>query len=418
MSPHLTPAEPLAPGDVRTIALIGVAHGTSHFFHLMLPPLFPWLMRDFSLGFTAAGALMTLFFVVSGIGQALAGFVVDRWGARRVLFGGLALLSLSGFLVAVAQNYAMLAFAAAVAGLGNSVFHPADFTILNRRVSQPRLGHAFSVHGLVGNLGWAIAPVVMAGTAALAGWQAAGLLAGGFGAAMLALLWWQRDALATEAQQIVRSEAQPGAAGPASAFAFLGVAAVWLCFGYLLLTTMAFGALQNFAPAVLGSLYGLSLATATSALSASLVGGAAGIAVGGFVAARGLPQERVIFFSLAVSAGLALLLSQSVVAPWAVLPLMVLLGFGAGVAGPSRDLLVRQAATATLGPAAFGRIYGFVYSGLDIGLACAPLVFGRLMDGARVDEVLVGVALLQAAAILTALAVGTRRRAAAASTIA
>jgi hypothetical protein len=138
MSSLASPAASPAPlrHDAEVIGLVGLAHGTSHFFHLMLPPLFPWLMRDFSLSYTEAGLLMTVFFVVSGIGQALAGFVVDRIGARPVLFFGIGTLSLSGVLVGLAGSYAMLFVAAAVAGLGNSIFHPADFTLLNKRVSQ------------------------------------------------------------------------------------------------------------------------------------------------------------------------------------------------------------------------------------------------------------------------------------------
>src|SRR5688572_20000734 len=133
--------------DATVISLVGFAHGTSHFFHLMLPPLFPWLMRDYSLSYTQVGALMTVFFVTSGIGQALAGFLVDRWGAHRALSLGVGLLTCSGILVALAPALWALYLAAFVAGLGNSVFHPADFALLNHRVSQGRLGHAFSVHG-------------------------------------------------------------------------------------------------------------------------------------------------------------------------------------------------------------------------------------------------------------------------------
>jgi len=133
--------------DAEVIGLVGLAHGTSHFFHLMLPPLFPWLMRDFGLNFTQVGFLMTVFFIVSGVGQALAGFVVDRFGARPVLFFGVGTLAASGALVGLAGSYGGLIAAAAVAGLGNSVFHPVDFTLLNHRVSTPRLGHAFSCTG-------------------------------------------------------------------------------------------------------------------------------------------------------------------------------------------------------------------------------------------------------------------------------
>ena len=120
--------------DARLIGVVGFAHGTSHFFHLLLPPLFPWLMRDFGLSFTEVGALMTIFFIISGVGQAAAGFAVDRFGPSRVLMFGVTCLALSGFTLALAGHYAILALSAAFAGLGNSVFHPVDFTILNRRV--------------------------------------------------------------------------------------------------------------------------------------------------------------------------------------------------------------------------------------------------------------------------------------------
>ncbi|HEX9180383.1 MAG TPA: MFS transporter [Burkholderiales bacterium] len=398
--------DPVARSDYRTIAVVGAAHGTSHFFHLMLPPLFPWLMADFSLSFTQAGALMTVFFVVSGVGQALAGFVVDRYGARRVLFSGIALLAVSAVILALARDYATLVGAAAVAGLGNSVFHPADFTVLNRRVSQPRLGHAFSVHGLSGNLGWALAPVSLAGIAALAGWRNAALFAAGVGILMFLLLLSQRDSMAVPPHASVSARRDEPA--PGSALAFLAVPAVWMCFGFFVLTTTAFGALQNFAPPALGGLYGLTLATATTALSAYLLGGAAGIAAGGFLASRGEGHERIIMLALGATAGIAMLLAAGVLPAWAVLPLMVVMGVGSGIAGPSRDMLVRRAATGTLGPKAFGRVYGFVYSGLDAGLALAPLAFGMLMDGQRFGLVLAGVALLQGAAIFTALSIGGR----------
>jgi MFS transporter, FSR family, fosmidomycin resistance protein len=163
--------------DFEIISLVGFAHGTSHFFHLVLPSLFPWLMRDFALNFTQAGSLTAAFFVASGIGQALAGFVVDRLGAQRVLWAGIVLFSLAGVVLGSATSYGMLLAAALLAGAGNSVFHPADFTVLNRRVSQPRLGHAFSVHGLSGNLGWAVAPMFMTGIAAFGGWRLAAFAA-------------------------------------------------------------------------------------------------------------------------------------------------------------------------------------------------------------------------------------------------
>ena len=396
--------------DAEVISLVGLSHGTSHFFHLMLPPLFPWLMADFSLSYTEAGFLMTVFFVVSGIGQALAGFVVDRVGARPVLLFGIATLGVSALVLAAASTYAGLLLAATVAGVGNSIFHPADFTLLNRRVSGGRLGHAFSVHGLSGNLGWAAGSVVMAGIAAASTWRTAALAAAAIGFAVLALLLLRRRVLDDETQMAVAAPDREGARAAGGTFAFMRSGAVWLCFMFFLITTGAFGVLQNYGPAILHNVYALALPLASLGLTAYLLGSALGMVVGGFVGARFEDSDFVIAPALAVSAATALMLASGLSPSLLILPLMGLVGFGVGVAGPSRDLLVRRAATAKFGATAYGRVYGFVYSGLDIGLAISPLVFGPLLDAGRYGAPLVGVAALQVAALLLALAVGSGTR--------
>ena len=387
--------------DVRVIGLIGFAHGTSHFFHLLLPPLFPWLMPEFNLSFTGIGVVMTVFFVVSGVGQALSGFVVDRIVPRRVLLAGIACFILAGLLLSVASSYAMLLAVGALAGLGNCVFHPADFTVLNRKVSTARLGHAFSVHGLSGNIGWAIAPVYLTGIAAAAGWRAAALGAAAVGALAWAVLWLRRDAT-----ELIEDGAKVSHRSTATTFGFLGVGAVWMCFAFFLLITAAFGALQNFATPVMQNVYGLTIAAAATTLTAFLLGGAAGIVTGGVLAVRGASHDRLIAVALGCAAGVALLIASGVLPAWSISLAMGAMGFCGGIAGPSRDLLVRRAATARFGQQAFGRVYGFVYSGLDIGLAISPLAFGPLMDAGRFGAVLLGVGLLQGLAVLTALRVG------------
>lgn len=393
-----TDAAPLS-HDGRVIALIGFAHGVSHFFQLLLPALFPWLMPAFGLTFSQIGATMTVFFTLSGFGQAMAGFAVDRFGAVRVLLAGMSCFLAAGLMLALAPNSLALFAAAALAGAGNAVFHPSDFSVLNRRVSHARLGHAFSMHGLSGNLGWAVAPLFLAGLASLAGWRVAAVGAAMLALPAMALLWRYRDELNTPPSH--EHEAQTGH----GTYAFLRVGAVWLCFAFFFLITAAFGAIQNFSAPVLQHLYGLPLTLAATTLSSYLLAGAGGMFVGGFVARR-RSHDGTIAMALTVAALLAVVLAAQVVPAWAVLPTMAGIGFFTGIAGPSRDLLVRRAATARFGHAAFGRIYGFVYSGLDAGVAASPLVFGRFMDHGRYGTVLVGIALFQAAAIATALWVG------------
>ena len=408
MSAAIPTAAPSLRRDAAVISLVGFAHGTSHFFHFVIPTLFPWLMRDFALSFTQVGSAVTLFFVVSGVGQALAGFAVDRFGALRVLCGGVALLCAGGLLLAGAASFPMVLAAAAVAGVGNCVFHPADFTILNRRVNVARLGHAFSVHGLTGSLGWAISPVFVIALAQSLGWRWAAAGAALAGLAALAFLFANRTLLDDRELHAAEAAAPRRRGG---SFGFLGVGVVWMCFAFFLVAVMAFGALQNFGPPVLQRTYGVSLAFATSGLTAYLLGSAAGVAGGGFFASRGEHQDRLVAAALASAALCSIALASGAAPAWSLVALMGMMGFGVGFSGPSRDILVRRAATSTFGSAAYGRIYGFVYSGIDTGLAIAPLAFGLFMDAGRYGAVLWGVAAMQCLAILTALTVGSRSRA-------
>jgi FSR family fosmidomycin resistance protein-like MFS transporter len=391
--------------DARVIGLVGLAHSVSHFFHLILASLFPWLKTAFELSYSQLGLLMTVFFVVSGVCQALAGFVVDRFGARRVLYAGLGLLALSAALLAGADSYAMLLLGAMVAGLGNGVFHPADYTLLNLGVSRARIAHAFSVHGISGNLGWAAAPVFLGGIAALAGWRAALAAAAMLPLAVLALLLFQRTAL--QCDRVVADRGAAPATGDGATLAFLRLPAVWMCFTFFLLTAVALAGVQSFASTSLVRLYHLSLAWATSGQTAYMLASAAGMTIGGFLASRSEQHERTIAIAFALAAVMALTLAAAVVPAALVLVLMAAIGFAAGIAGPSRDLLIRAAAPA----GATGRVYGVVYSGLDTGLALGPLLFGALMDADRPAWVFICIALFQALAIGTALGVGGRTRA-------
>jgi MFS family permease len=372
----------------------------------MLPPLFPWFMREYALSYTQVGALMTVFFAVSGTGQAFAGFLVDRWGAHRVLCIGISLLATSGLLIAVAPGVWGLYLAAFAAGVGNSVFHPADFSLLNHHVSHARLGHAFSAHGLAGNLGWASGPVIMTAAATAAGWRVAGLIAALIGCTSLVTLWWRRRDLAMDLREPVVA---PGLVqkklDTVSIIRVIQLRLTWIAFAFFFFSTLVLGAVENFGPSLLRDLHGLSLAAATSGVTSYLVGGAAGLLVGGFLVSTGKGQEKVVALCFIGSASLALLLSSTIALGWPVIGLMAAMGFGVGIAGPSRDMLVRQSTVATLGKGAFGRIYGLVYSGADVGLATAPLMFGMLMDAGKPRLVFAGVSVALAISVVAATAI-------------
>lgn len=393
--------------DAKTIGLIGLAHGTSHFFHMLLAPLFPLFIRDFGFSYSELGLLVTTFFVISGVGQALAGFLVDRVGARPVLFVALSCFVLAALATATAHGYAGLMLAAALAGLGNSPFHPVDFTILNKRVSQPRLGHAFSVHGITGNLGWAAAPVFLTGlTAATGSWRLAAAGMGVWALFVMAVLWLYRDAIDDKAGAWAHEAAgkKPGAVSalPEHPLAFLRLPSVWLCFSFFFWSTCALSAMQSFSSPALEKLYGLPLSITAFVVTGYMLCGAAGMVVGGFLTAKAERLERIIGVCLMGAAALLCVVASGVLPGLAAAAVASIAGFGAGLAGPSRDMLIKQAAP----PGATGRVYGTVYSGLDLGFAVAAPVFGALLDHGAPSGVFYGAALTLGLSVVSASLVG------------
>jgi len=391
--------------DARVIGLVGLAHGTSHFYHLILAALFPWLKPAFGLSYAELGLLLTAFFVVSGVGQALAGFVVDRVGARRVLFFGMTMLGVSALVLAAAGSYPALLAGALLAGVGNSIFHPADYTLLNQRVSRTRLAHGFSVHGISGNIGWAAAPLFMTTVATLSSWRMALAYAAILPFAVLGILFLNRAHLRPEPKPVAASGDAAGEG--AGTLSFLRLPAVWMCFAFFFLTAVSLGGIQAFASIGLMQLYGISRELATGAYTAYMLASAGGMLLGGFVGVRATgagrqDHDRTVAIAFAVAAALALLLGAAVVPGWLALPLMALVGFFSGVAGPSRDLMIRAAAPKN----ATGRVYGVVYSGLDSGLSVGPAMFGLVMDAGHPGWLFAGIALFQALAIVTAVGVG------------
>ena len=384
--------------DAAIIGLVGLAHASSHFAHLLLPLMFPVFMQEFGLSYSELGLLMTVFFVVSGLGQAAAGFVVDRLGARLLLFVALGIFVLASSLASMVNGYTGLLGVAALAGLGNATFHPVDFTILNQRVSPSRLGHAFSAHGLTGNLGWAAAPVFLVTISSLYHWRTAYLAAAAMYVCILLLLILQRDKLST---QVVVRQADVQAEHD---MAFMKLPVVWWCFGFFLLSTMTLAVVQIFSVSILKAMHGVSFEAATLTLTAYMLCGALGIFVGGFIAGRTSNSDRVVAISMGVAAVLLALCGTGLFGAVGTMMVLAGTGFAVGIGGPSRDMMIRKATP----QGATGRVYGMVYSGLDVGFAISPILFGMFMDRGWYGATLLGAAAVLLLSVVAALGVGQR----------
>jgi len=398
-SPYTSrPLEPRADAtfrsDARVIGLVGFAHALSHFFQLALPPLFPLIKAEFDVSWSLLGSLVGAFYVASGFTQFSAGFAVDRWGARPMLFGGLALLACGALAAGTVPGIAWLFPVVVIMGIGNGVFHPVDFAILNANVSPRRLGHAYSVHGIGGNLGYALAPIATFGLASMFGWRAAIAAVGVAGLVGLGLLATQRTTLTCH---VGRGHA-PSRTG---ALALFRQPAILTCFAYFAIATTGWIGLQTFSPATLNVAFGVPLAFATSAVTALLLGSAAGVVAGGFVATRTARHDRVAASGLASAALLMAVLTVATPPVSLMLPLFAAAGFSIGITGPSRDMIVRAATPA----GASGRVYGFVYSGLDVGSMVGPVWFGFMLDHGMGNAVFAGAGACFAIAIATVLQV-------------
>lgn len=399
--------------DASLIGLVGIAHLTSHFSQLLLAPLFPWLKVEFNASYAELGFLMTVFFVVSCAVQAAAGFVVDRIGPRPVMFAGLALLGLAAFGFAASASYAMLAGFSVLAGLGNGVFHPVNYTLLNRKISPARLGHAYSIHGITGSLGWALAPAMLVPLALAFSWRVALVCAGALAFAVLLLLLTKRDRLSLRVA--VPANSAPGGLAPASSaaqatasgnFDFLRIPAVWMCFAFFFCYAIVLSVVQAFAPEAARQLHDVPLALVASCVSIYMLCSAGGMLMGGFLIANPARCERIVALGFGVAACIALLLALGTYAAWVVPVLFGAMGFASGIAGPSRDMLVKRSTPEN----ASGRVYGVVYAGLDIGQAVSPLIFGLLMDKGQFQSVLIGLAMMQGVLIASAFNVRRVRR--------
>jgi len=356
------------------MGLVGLAHASSHFFHLVLPPLFPILKQEFDVSYAQLGLLPGLFFAASGVMQIISGFLVDQFGARRVLLAGLVLLSISMLLCGLVSEFWMLIPLAVVGGIGNSVFHPADLAILTDKVSRPRLGRAYGIHALSGNLGWAGAPVFIMTVVQFSDWRTALVLAGCVGFAVLLVLLLSSTELVESARHTVSTRHPQVTAG--ENVRMLLSPTVVSCFLYFTFLSTALIGIQTFGVTAMVQIYSVPLTLATTGLALFLVASGVGVVCGGFAADWTDRHDVITMSGMTLGGVIFFIIGSSAISPSMLIPALIIAGFVAGTTTPSRDMLVRKVTP----EGASGRVFGFVYSGLDLGSCLIPLILGWVLD--------------------------------------
>jgi MFS family permease len=397
-----------APGrqDAKVLGLISTGHFMSHFYSLTLPPLFPFLKDAFDVSYTELGVMMALAGGATAVSQVPIGFMVDRLGAKMVLTIGLMAISLGYGLIGLAPAFGVVLVLVTLAAIGNSVFHPADYAILNSSISPGKMGRAFSIHTFAGHLGTAAAPATMILLSAAFGWRVALVAAGVFGLLVMAAMATQWNSLHDEAVPQKKKKGErdgntsPSAAadaGQKSGPALLFSKPILLFFLFFATLSFTSTGLQAFSVSALVTLHETPVSSANIALSAYLLCSAGGILLGGEITDRTTRHELIGAVAFLVTA----LLSLAMV--WIDLPLfllvtaMVVMGLGQGVVRPVRDMMLRAAAPS----GSVGKVFGFVSAGIAVGSAIAPIPFGWLLDSGQPQWVFYLIAIFMTVAIVT-----------------
>jgi FSR family fosmidomycin resistance protein-like MFS transporter len=375
--------------DAGIIGLISACHASSHFSHLLLPLMFPFFVADLGLSYASLGGVISVFFAVSFCTQTGSGFVVDRHGARKVLYAAQGLMALACLWLSLASNLNDLLLGAVMLGIGNGAYHPVDYSVLNRQISPLRLGHAYSAHNLSGTLGWSLAPPFMIGLSSFGDWSFAYLGASGVYLTLLGLCIWRGRWLETRDGR-VSAHLADSAAGPWSLWALLKLPAVVWSFVFLLCMTMTYSVVQNFLVTILQKVHELSLVSASMTLTAYLLLAATGNVLGGFLTSRWpASADRIVAWCMGLAGTWMLVSASAVLGAWGTPIALALTALAVGMGAPARDFMIKQATPA----GATGRVYGLVFAGLDVGSAVSPLIFGRLMDQGWYGLTLAGAAL-------------------------
>jgi MFS family permease len=391
---HDVPAD----SALRTLGAISTAHWVSHFHIFVLPMLFPFLKAQLGVGYIELGFALTTFAVVSGLTQAPIGYLVDRIGARKILILGMTLGGCALILLGLHLSYASLIGCAALLGLANSVYHPADYAILSAHMDEARMGRAFSIHSFAGFLGGAVAPAIMAALIAGIGGTGALIAAGciGLAVALLLIVIGLPDAGA------MHSDAD---GAPAQRVSMMTPAIILLTVFFTLLSLSQNG-INSFGIVALMSGYGSSFSAANIALTAFLGSSAIGVLAGGVLADRTERHGQIAAACFAINALIVFAIASVTLPELALTITMAVAGFLSGVIVPSRDMLVRNAAPA----GAAGRAFGIVSTGFNFGGILSPLLFGWLMDHALPHWVFGASAAFMAATVLLALVSERRPR--------
>jgi MFS family permease len=340
---------------------------------------------------------------VSTVLQTPVGFLVDRWSARSMLVAGL-LIGAGAFAVAgLVNSFWVFVAMFALAGLGNTVYHPADYSLLGRHVPMERAGRIFSYHTFAGMLGNAAAPATLVYLHMVMGWRNAFLVAAALGviAAVFVLLTPEP----AETAKPLDEKKQQTADAARDGWRLLLSGPILANLLFFVLLSMSGGGLYNYLVVTLGALWGTPVSVANIALTGLLTMSAIGVLVGGALTTWTKRHGVITTVGLLCIGTVCVLVGLIDFPALVLIVLLSSVGFFNGLTMPSRDMIVRSVTPRE----AYGRVFGFVTTGFHLAGIVSPIIFGQMLDHGYPREIFFFMAFCTLLSIATVAYSSTRK---------
>src|SRR5687767_13342714 len=151
----------------KEVWLISAGHGLTHWYTATFYVLLPLIGKELGLSYAEIGLIMTIQHVAGAVSNLPGGLLVDVVGQKGYLMAAsLFWVGVPYAFMSISHDFWMLLVCVTLVGVGNNIWHPAAIPTLAWRYPQ-RKGLMLSFHGMGGNIGEAVAPVVVG---ALLGW--------------------------------------------------------------------------------------------------------------------------------------------------------------------------------------------------------------------------------------------------------